>query len=189
MTAKSSGEMSEEIKPLTHDLHELSVHKGCLFWENFVIIPDGSTVILATPHVAHSGIIHCVWWPGNDSAIEKTVTKCRHMPSYSALSSKRTSFPMGSYQEVLVNNPNFFHQTFQTDLHLLMFCLAQSQPKFMSNGSYACYCKALVVRYFSFGFMWFVNRSVIWIVNIIFLINGKHLEIHFIGLHLEMSIY
>lgn len=51
VTAKSSREMSEEIKPLTHDLHELSVHKGCLFWGNFVIIPDGSTVILATPHV------------------------------------------------------------------------------------------------------------------------------------------
>lgn len=31
VTAKSSREISEEIKPLTHDLHELSVHKGCLF--------------------------------------------------------------------------------------------------------------------------------------------------------------
>lgn len=74
-------------------------------WGNFVIIPDGSTVILATPHEAHSGIIHCVWWPGNDSAIEKILTKCQHMPSHSTLSLKRTSFPMGSYQNVLVNNP------------------------------------------------------------------------------------
>lgn len=113
--------MSEESKPLTHDQHELSVHKGCLFSGNFVIIPDGSTVILATPHVAHSGIIHCVWWPGNDAAIEKTVTKCQHMPSYSTLSSKRTSFPMGSYQEVLVNNPNFFHQIFK-NFNMLIYC-------------------------------------------------------------------
>lgn len=121
LIAKSSGEMSEESKPLTHDQHELSVHKGCLFSGNFVIIPDGSTVILATPHVAHSGIIHCVWWPGNDAAIEKTVTKCQHMPSYSTLSSKRTSFPMGSYQEVLVNNPNFFHQIFK-NFNMLIYC-------------------------------------------------------------------
>ena len=50
----------------------LSIKDVC-FQEIFFIIPDGRTVILATPHVAHSGIIHCVWWPGNDSAIEKTV--------------------------------------------------------------------------------------------------------------------
>lgn len=105
------GKCLKKIKPLTHDLHKLSAHKGCLFWGNFVIIPDGNTVILATPHVAHSGITHCVWWPGNDSAIEKIVTKYQHMPSHSALSSKRTSFPMGSYQEVLVNNPNLSYQT------------------------------------------------------------------------------
>lgn len=84
------------MKALTHGLHELLFHKGCLFGGNSVIIPDGSTVILATPRVAHSGIIHCVWWPGNDSSIEKTVRKCQHMPSYSVPCSERTSFPMGS---------------------------------------------------------------------------------------------
>lgn len=147
------GKMSEEIKPLTHDLHELSVHKGCLFWGNFVIIPDGSTVILATPHVAHSGIIHCVWWPGNDSAIEKTVTKCQHMPSYSALSSKRISFPMGSYQEVFGQQSKFlFTRLLKKIFNMLIFCLAQSEDRLMSNDSYVCYCKTPVVWYFSFEF-------------------------------------
>lgn len=188
MTAKSSVEMSENIKPLTHDLHKLFAHKGCLFWGNSVIIPDGNTVILATPHVAHSGITHCVWWPGNDSAIEKIVTKYQHMPSHSALSSKRTSFPMGSYQEVLVNNPNLFYLT-KKILHLLIFGLAQSQYKFMSNGSYACYCKTLVVRYFNFEFLLFVDRNAMQLVSIIGL-NGKHIEAHLSYLYLEKkSIY
>lgn len=54
----------------------------------------------------------------------------------------------------------------------------------MSNGSYACYCKTLVVRYFNFEFILFVDRNVMLLVNIIGL-NGKHIEAHLNYLYLE----
>lgn len=117
---------------------------------------------------------------------------CNKVSAYAKLFStvlQRTSFPMGSYQEVLVNNPHFFHQTFQKDLQLLIFCLAQSQPKFPSTGNLACYRKTRVARYFSFEFMLFVDRDVMHWSTLFFLINGKHLEGHLNFLHLEMSIY
>lgn len=68
--------MFEEIKFLIYDLYELFVYKGCLFWGNFVIILDGSIVILVILYVVYLGIIYCVWWFGNDFVIEKIVIKC-----------------------------------------------------------------------------------------------------------------
>lgn len=141
LTMKSTGEISEEIKPLTHDVYELSVHKGSLFWRNFfVIVPDGCTVILATPHVAHLGIIRCAWWPGNDSAIEETVTKCQHMPSYSAMSSKKNLFSHGKISylpKAMVINPNFSHIFKRGIFNRLMFCFDLSKPRLILNNSSA----------------------------------------------------
>lgn len=100
---------------------------------------------------------------------------------------RKEFFSHGKLQEVLVDNPNLSYQT--NKKIFICWPLAWLRVNlFMSNGSYACYCKTLVVRHFNFEFILFVYRNVIHLVNIIGF-NGKHIEAYLNSLHLERKKY
>lgn len=66
---------------------------------------------------------------------------------------QKNFFSHGKLPRSFGQQPNFpFIRLLKKIFNTLIFGWAQSQPRFMLNGSYACYCKTLVVWYFSFEF-------------------------------------
>ena len=74
----------ESFKPYWSKQSELSILDGCILWSSHVVVPPkGRQDLLSELHEGHFGISKaksrarlCVWWPGIDKDIEKTVKDC-----------------------------------------------------------------------------------------------------------------
>ncbi len=75
---------SDELKPYWIRQNELSLVDGCIMWASRVVVPKpGRQILLHELHKGHFGISKaksrarsCIWWPGIDVDIEKTVKQC-----------------------------------------------------------------------------------------------------------------
>lgn len=99
---------SDQFKPFSSRIRELSVHGKCLLWGTRVIIPDiFRSRLLGMLHEVHQGMSAMkstarsyFWWPGLDKDIEMTAKSCekccqnsKHPPSAEAKSWPTTSRP------------------------------------------------------------------------------------------------
>ena len=72
------------MKPYQQRCNEFSVHDGCLFWGNRVVIPPaGRQQAMDLFHEGHLGASKLkslarvsIWWPGMDADLEEAVKKC-----------------------------------------------------------------------------------------------------------------
>ncbi|XP_064488490.1 uncharacterized protein K02A2.6-like [Ornithodoros turicata] len=75
----------QSFQPFQVRRNELSLMKGCILWGNRVVIPPTlQASVMSALHAGHAGIMRTkalarsyVWWPGIDSDIENTVSRCR----------------------------------------------------------------------------------------------------------------
>nr|XP_034959630.1 uncharacterized protein K02A2.6-like [Zootoca vivipara] len=79
------GPFAAEFQPFASRQHELSVHHGCLLWEDRVVVPQRLRQrVLEALHIGHPGIVRMkalarcyVWWPNMDEAITTWVATCQ----------------------------------------------------------------------------------------------------------------
>ena len=107
----------ESFKPYWSKQSELSILDGCILWSSHVVVPlKGRQDLLSELH-AKSRARLCVWWPGIDEDIEKTVKDC----------TKCLDFQTKSYQTMAlvltVLSSNSSYQQTESDkrsLHLII---------------------------------------------------------------------
>ena len=94
-------EIASKIAPFWDSRDELSVTEGIIFKGDRVVIPKAmQSHILKLVHASHLGIVKCkqlardtVYWPGMNSQIEETVSKCAECQENRNQQSKETLIP------------------------------------------------------------------------------------------------
>ena len=93
--------ISDEFKPFSTRMNELSVESDCLIWGNRVIVPSQlRETVLQELHDAHPGMNRSkalarsfCWWPTIDYDIEKYVKDCQQCNENQANPSKAPVHP------------------------------------------------------------------------------------------------